>query len=105
MASRNNPIDFVEVSSGTADVDAKTTPTTLYGYSFRESAATAAAGTIIIRHGTGDNTGAIVAVIEFAADASETNFFSSPIKMPDGVRIHRELGETEGAIYVERSNR
>lgn len=90
------------VATGTADVAAVAAATNLrlLGFSFRESAVTAAVATIIIRNGN-DATDPIVAEIELAANASVTQWFGpNGIASAGGVFVDRVAGETEGAVYT-----
>lgn len=94
-AGNANP---VEVASGTADVQAYTGSGRLFGFSFHETAGTAAAASLILRDGTGA-TGKIIAVVELVADGSETVGLPG-ILFTDGVYVDRVAGTTEGAVYI-----
>lgn len=95
-----------QLASGTADVAAVPAPPTpnqpairLMGFSIREAAGTPAVATVIIRNGTAD-TGAILAVIELAADASINLWFGPEgIDASLGIFVDRVAGTTQGAIY------
>lgn len=96
----------VEIASGTTDVDATTEPTLLYGWSFRETAGTPAAARVIIRDGNGDNLGDIVAVVDLdgtgsTSERSKTVSLAVPIRCNSGVRVERESGTAEGAVWTE----
>lgn len=90
----------VALASGSSDVTAHTGACKLMGFSIGESAAVAAATTVIIRDGT-STAGAVVAVIELEADKSETQFFGEGILMGTGVFVDRSVtGESQGAVYI-----
>lgn len=76
----------VDVNTGvTADVDAAVAAATglrLMGYSVRESAGTAAAAALSIKHGATGAGGTYVARINLAADESERMWFG-----PDGIDV------------------
>lgn len=84
-------------ASGTVDVQALTSGT-LVGYSIRESAATAAAAVVVLRHGTAD-TDTPIATISLAADGVETANLPA-ISCPDGIFVERESGETTVSLYT-----
>lgn len=88
----------IPLASGTADVAVRSKPCVLMGYSIRENAAVGAVATVIIRDGT-DDTGAIVVVIELAADSSKEAWYGPQGKrMNKGIFVDRVAGTTEGAI-------
>lgn len=88
----------IPVATGTADVQGVTGKATLAGYSVRESAVTPAVATVILRNGT-TATDPIVALIELAANASQTETLPS-IDCPGGVFVDRVVGETELSLYI-----
>lgn len=101
------PASAYSLATGTAGVQAVGAPAdknkgtlVFLGCSIRESAGTAAVATVIIRNGT-DNTGAILAVIELAANASAPPlwFGDGGVIANDGIYVDRVAGETQGAIY------
>lgn len=88
----------VAIATGTADAQGVTGAATLVGYSIRESAATAAVATVIIRNGT-LATDPAVAIVELAANASTTAALPS-VDCSNGVFIDRVAGETELVLYI-----
>jgi hypothetical protein len=90
----------VALATGTGDVTAHSGAIRLMGWSIAESAVTAAVATVIIRDGT-STAGPIVAVIELAANASDSEFFGPDgLLMGTGVFVDRTAGETQGAVYI-----
>lgn len=97
----SSPVHAVPLASGAGDLAITDRPGVLMGFSIRESAAVAAVATVIIRDGI-DNTGKILAVVELAADKSETKWFGPTGKRVNtGIWVDRVIGETEGAIDVK----
>ena len=88
----------VAVATGTADTQGVSGAQTLVGYSIRESAGTAAVATVILRNGTSTSDPA-VAIIELAANASETRALPA-VECASGVFVDRVAGETELVLYV-----
>jgi hypothetical protein len=88
----------VQVASGTADAQAVAGSATLVGFSARENAGTAAAATVILRNGTAA-TDPIVAVIELAADSSQTEKIPA-VDCPNGIYVDRVAGTSELVVYV-----
>jgi hypothetical protein len=87
----------IPVVSGAGNVQAVTGPVTLVGLMVRESAATAAAATFVLRDGT-TVTDPIRAVIKLAA--SDFRSISLPaVSFTTGVFVHREVGTTELVLY------
>ena len=90
----------VALSSASTDVQAVTGRCTLMGWSIHESAGSAAVASLILRDGT-SASGAIVAVLELAADGDDHVWFG-----PDGIRVNgglyvdRVAGSTEGAVFI-----
>lgn len=88
----------VHVATGTADAQAVGGAATLLGYSVRESAVVAAFATIILRNGT-TATAPVVAVVELAADKSESAQLPA-VDCSGGLFVDRVAGETELVLYV-----
>lgn len=88
------------VTSGTADVQVFSRPCVVTGCSFRESASTPAAATIILRNGTSASA-PIVATIEIPADGSMADNYEPGIYCHDGLYVDRVAGTTEGVVYVK----
>lgn len=91
--------DAVAVATGTADAQVYTGSGKLHSLSCRESAAVAAAATIILRDGT-SATGTALAYVELAADRSETIAFSEPVEFGTGLFLDRVAGETEVTAHI-----
>lgn len=88
-----------QLSSGTADVPIRTGSGRLLGWSIGESAGSAAVASLIIRDGV-SASGAILAVIELAADASVTQSVGpAGIPFTDGLYVDRVTGSTQGAVW------
>lgn len=84
----------------TADESVLDVPCTLFGWSLRESAATAAVATVLIRNGT-DATGDIVCPIELNGDESTTMWFGPHgIRMDTGIFFDRVAGTITGSVFV-----
>lgn len=88
----------IHVATGTSDVQVISGAVNVLGYSVRESGIVGAAATVILRNGTSTSAPA-VAIIELAADRSETNILPS-VSCPNGLFVDRVTGETELVIYV-----
>lgn len=88
----------IHVTSSASDAQAIAAPATVVGYSAREAAASAAVATVLIRNGT-TASDPIVAMIELAADASQTATLPA-VDCPNGVFVDRVAGTTELVIYV-----
>ena len=89
--------DSVDVQAVDAPTDKNKGTLVLYGYSVRESAGSAAAATVFLRNGDA-NTDPILAVIELAANGSETVWLGDGVVANDGIWVDR-TGSAEGAIY------
>lgn len=88
------------VATTTTDVQISSLAGVLMGWSLRESAGTPAVATAYIRDGT-SATAPIVAVIEFAANVSGTEWFGPQgIRINTGVYLDMVAGELEGAIFL-----
>lgn len=91
----------VHVAPVTVTANANHAGVTRYaGFSVRESAATAAAATVNLRHGTA--TGQIIAVLELAANASDAAALPLPVQTPDGVYVEVVAGVIEGVLLDRR---
>lgn len=93
----------IEVASGTADAQAVAAQAglRLLGYSIRESAAAAAAASVIIRHGT-STAGAPLAFVELDLDQSVTVWFGPDgLAAAGGIFIDRTAGETHIVIFYK----
>lgn len=90
----------IPTAGTTADEAVTASQGFLMGFSLRESAASAAVATALIRDGT-TATDPIVVVLELNGDQSATMWFG-----PDGIRINsgiyldRVAGTITGAVYV-----
>jgi hypothetical protein len=99
VAKDLQPATVVAVASDTADVQAVNAACTLLGWSFGESAGTAAVAELILRDGT-DATGTIVAVISLNPDETIRECAPNPgIKIATGVYVDRVGGTTQGSIW------
>lgn len=84
----------------TADESVSAIPCTLFGWSLREQAATAAPATALVRNGT-DVNGQVVCSIELSGDQSTTMWFGPHgIRMDVGCFFDRVAGTITGAVYV-----
>lgn len=93
------PATVAAVASGTGDAQAVNAACTLMGWSFGESAATAAWAELYIRDGT-TAAGTIVAHITLNPDESVREAAPMPgIKITTGVYIDRVSGTTDGSVW------
>ena len=70
------------------------------GFSLRESAASAAVATAIIRDGTTD-AAPIVVVLELNGDQSATMWFGPDgIRIDTGIYLDRVAGTVTGCVYI-----
>lgn len=94
----------VVVASGTGDV-APVSGTAynrrLKGFSVAETAGTAAAAEVIIRHGDDDADPQLVAPINLEANGFGVFWFHEGIPCPNGIFIDRVSGETTLVLYVD----
>lgn len=88
----------IALASDTVGAQAMAGAATLTGYSVRESAASAAVATVILRHGTSAAAPAI-AFIEIGANASQTATLPA-IDCPNGIFVDRVAGTSEISIFV-----
>lgn len=86
------------VTSGSAGAQGVAGAATLYGFSVRENAGTAAVATVVLRNGT-TNTDPIIAAIELAADGSQSASLPA-IDCPHGIFVDRTAGTSELVLYV-----
>lgn len=98
-------IDKVIVASGTGDAAAVAASTflRLVGFSAAESAGTAAAAEVILRHGTADTDELLVAPINLAANGFQAEMFGAGIPAPNGIFVDRVSGTTTLVLYVARA--
>jgi zona occludens toxin (predicted ATPase) len=101
-----NAAASVNVNAGViADVDAAVAAATglrLVGYSCRESAATAAAATFVIVNGATAAGGTGIAVVELAANASETVYFGDAgIDASNGLSIDHIAGTVDVNLFYK----
>lgn len=89
----------IPVSTGGVGVQAVPGPCTVYGYSVRESAGTAAVATAILRDGT-SAAGPARVFIELPADGSQTERIPG-VPFYNGVFVDRVAGSTEFVLYVD----
>lgn len=93
----DGPASRFVLSSGTGDTTVITSDyCELLGWSLRESAGSAAVATVYLEDGDGN----LVAVIELAADASNTQWFGpNGVRCRGGLAVDRQGGSTEGTIF------
>jgi len=96
------PGTIVNVDSGTGDVAAVEAAynNRLVGYSCAETASSADAAEVAIRHGTSATDPLAVARINL--DANGFGHFNCDIVVPAGIFIDRISGETEVVLYMEK---
>ena len=88
----------IPAASGTAGVQLVSGPATVYGYSIRDNAATAAVATVVLRDGTSSSAPA-VAFIELPADGSRSERLPG-LQFQNGVFVDRAAGTSEIILYV-----
>lgn len=90
----------VVAASGTADVAVYTGSGILYGFSARESAVTAAAGSFIIRDGT-TVAGDPIMYVNLLSDESAREWYGPQgIPFNTGIFLDREAGTSEVVFYI-----
>jgi len=94
----------VVVASGTADVAAVTGAYNLrlVGFSIAETASSAAAAEVVLRHGTSASDDPLVAPTNLAADGFGTFWYPPGIPCPNGIYVDRVSGTTTLVLYVDR---
>ncbi len=92
----------INIDSGTGDEQGIVAAynNRLVGYSVGETAGTAAAAEVKIRHGTAATDSLLVAPINL--DANGFGHFNCDIMCAKGIFIDRISGETELVLYVEK---
>jgi hypothetical protein len=74
----------------------------LHGFSTAETAGTAAAAEVVIRHGKDATGDMLCAPMNFAADGfGQPMFYPHPIQCPNGIYIDRVSGNTTIVLYVD----
>ena len=74
----------------------------IHGFSYSESAASAATAEIRLYHGEAIEDNYILPPVNFAADGfGIPHFFPQPIQIPNGLYLYRVSGETTVIIYYD----
>lgn len=89
------------VTSGTGDVQviAATPGLTLYGFSLTESAASAAAAEVSVRHGTAATDPELFGVT-LGADQSTSDMWQKGVSIPNGLFLDRITGTTKFTAFT-----
>ncbi len=96
------PGTAIPIASGTGDEQGVVAAynLVLVGYSVAESASSAAAAEVILRHGTSNSAPLLAAPINL--DANGYGHFPTDIMAAAGIWIERVSGETTVVLYVKK---